>query len=80
MDVSTASAASPAHTHIHPSRNPRKGGGVKGRPTFVEAARSAAPFMDGCVWAGEAADAMGTSINMHEPSHVCISLEIHVSI
>ena len=30
------------------------------------AARSAAPFMDGCVWAGEATDAMETSINMHE--------------
>ena len=33
---------------------------------FVEAARSAAPFLDGCVWAGEAADAVETCINMHE--------------
>ena len=48
-------------THIHPKRNPQKG-----RPPFVEAARSAAPFLDGCVWAGEVADAMETSINMHE--------------
>ena len=55
MDVSIASAASPAHTH--PSRKESTKGG---------AARSAAPFLDGCVWAGEAADAMETSINMHE--------------
>ena len=53
-------------THIHQSRNPRKGGGAKRRRPFVEPARSAAPFMHGCVWAGEAADAMEPSINMHE--------------
>ena len=55
MDVSIASAASPAHTH--PSRKESTKGG---------AARSAASFLDGCVWAGEAADAVETSINMHE--------------
>jgi hypothetical protein len=47
-------------THIHPERNPQKGGGAKRRPPFVDS------FLDGCVWAGEAADAMETSINMHE--------------
>ena len=52
----------PTHTHIHPEMNPRKGGAFP----FVEAARSAAPFMDGCVWDGEAVDAMETSINMYE--------------
>ena len=56
MDVSIASAASlcSPHTSMH------KGIHERG------AARSAAPFMDGCVWAGEAADAMDASTNMHE--------------
>ena len=54
-------------THIHPERNPQRGGRREAPPPpFVEAARSAAPFLDGCVWAGEAADAVETSINMHE--------------
>ena len=52
-------------THIHPERNPQRGG----------AARSAAPFLDGCVWAGEAADAMETSINMHE---TCACMHIYI--
>ena len=48
------------HTSIH-----REGGASrrlhkKRRLPFVES------FMDGCVWAGEAADAMETSINIHE--------------
>ena len=62
MDVSIASAASPAHTH--PSI---KGGGASRRPPFVDS------FMDGCVWDGEAADAMETSINMHE---ACACMDI----
>ena len=36
-------------------------------------------FLDGCVWAAEAADAMETSINNMKHAHVCISLEIHVA-
>ena len=55
IDVSIASAASPAHTH--PSI---KEGGASRRFPFVDS------FMDGCVWAGAAADAMETSMNMHE--------------
>ena len=52
-------------THIHPERNPQRGGGgAKRRPPFVEAARSAASFMDGCVGAGEAADAAETHVNV----------------
>ena len=50
-----------AHTSIHKGIHER------------EAAQSAAPFMDGCVWACEAADAMETSINMHE---TCASIHI----
>ena len=52
--VSAASAASPAPTH--PSiKESTKGGGRRRRPPpFVEAARSAASFMDGCGEAGEA--------------------------
>ena len=42
------------HTSIH------KGSGASRRRPFVDS------FMDGCVWAGEAADAMETSINIHE--------------
>ena len=66
MDVSIASAASPAHTH--PSR---KGAALRAASTKGGAALRAAPpfvdsFLDGCVWAGEAADAMETFINMHE--------------
>ena len=60
--VSVASAASPAPTPIKEST---KGGGRRRRPPpFVEAARSAASFMDGCVGAGEAADAAETHVNV----------------
>ena len=65
MDVSTASAASPAHTH--PSR---KGAALRAASAKGRAALRAAPplwvpfWMD--VWAGEAADAVETFINMHE--------------
>ena len=55
MDVSTASAASPAHTH--PSR---KGAALRAASPFMDS------FLDGRVWAGEAADAVETSINMHK--------------
>ena len=65
MDVSIASAASPAHTH--PSRKgaalraaSTKGGRRFAPPPFVDS------FMDGGVCAGEAADAMEASMNMHE--------------
>ena len=65
-DVSIASAASTAHTH--PSR---KGAALRAASTKGRAAlRAARPFVDSfldrCVWAGEAADAMETSISMHE--------------
>ena len=43
-------------SHLLPHQHTQEGG----------AARSAAPFLDGCVWAGEAADAVETSINIHE--------------
>ena len=77
MDVSIASAASPAHTH--PSRKESaKGWAARSAALrFVEAARSDAPFLDGCAWAGEAADALETSIKSMKHAHVCISLEIH---
>ena len=54
--VSAASAASPAPTH--PSiKESTKGGGRRRRPPpFVEAARSAASFMDGCVAAVQVED------------------------
>ena len=36
-------------THIHPERNPQRGRAPRSAaPPFVEAARSAAPFLDGC--------------------------------
>ena len=54
MDVSIVSAASPAHTH--PSR---KGAALRAAPlSWIPL------WMD--VWAGEAADAMETYINMYE--------------
>ena len=53
------------HTSIQKGIH-KRGGGAKRRLLSVEAPRSAAPFLDGCVWAGEAADAMETSINMYE--------------
>ena len=64
--VSAASAASPAPTQ--PSmKESTKGGGRRRRPLpFVEAARSAASFMDGCVGAGEAADAAETHVNVRK--------------
>ena len=46
---------------------PQKGSGASRRPPFVDS------FMDGCVWAGEAADAMETSINMYE---TCACMQI----
>ena len=49
-------------THIHPER-----GGASRRHPFVDS------FMDGCVRAGEAADAMETSINMDE---TCACMQI----
>ena len=61
MDVSIASAASPALTHPSIKGPALRAASTKGRPPpFVDS------FMDGCVWAGEEADAMETSINMHE--------------
>ena len=56
------------HQPTHPSR---KGAALRAASTKGGAALRAAPpfvdsFLDGCVWAGEAADAMETSINMHE--------------
>ena len=66
MDVSIASAASPAHTHPSRKESTKGGAARSAAPPFVEAARSAAPFLDGCVWAGEAADAMETYMNMRE--------------
>ena len=55
--VSAAFAASPARTH--PSiKGSTECGGRRRRPSpFVEAARSAASFMDGCGEAVEAAEA-----------------------
>ena len=53
-------------THIHPERErrfappPQKGNGASRRSPFVDS------FLDGCVWAGETAEAMETCINMHE--------------
>ena len=54
-----------------PHKSIQKGGGASRRLHKGRAAlRAAPPFvdssLDGCVWAGEAADAMETSINMHE--------------
>ena len=52
-------------THIHPDRGrrfappPQKGSGASRRPSPVDS------FLDRCVLAGEAADAMETSIDMH---------------
>ena len=49
--------------HTHPQRNPQGGGGCRRRPPpFVEAARSAASFMDGCGEAVEAAEAAEPAI------------------
>ena len=62
MIASIAFAASPAHTH--PS--------TKGAAASTKGGRRFAPapfvdsFMDRCVWAGEATDAMERSIHMHE--------------
>ena len=50
------------HTPIH--KGIHKGGRREAPPPFVEAARSAASFMDGCVGAGEAADAAETHVNV----------------
>ena len=60
-------------THIQPKGIHKGGASRSGAPPFVEAARSAAPFLDGCVWAGDAADAMETSINMHE-TYACMHI------
>ena len=46
----------PQPPHIHPQSIPQKGGGAKRRPPFVEAVRSAASFMDGCVVAVQVED------------------------
>ena len=59
MDVSIASAASPALTHTS-----RKGAALRAASTKGERRFAPPPFvdsfLDGCVWAGEAADAMET--------------------
>ena len=62
--VSAASAASPAPTQPSMEESAKAGGRRRQPPPFVEAARSAASFMDGCVGAGEAADAAETYANV----------------
>ena len=47
--VSAASAASPAPTQPSMKESTKGGGRRRRPPPFVEAARSAASFMDGCV-------------------------------
>ena len=60
-------------SHLLPDQPPRR------RSPFVEAARSAASFMDGCVGAGEAADVMETR-NIHmKPAHACILCDIDLA-
>ena len=59
LRVYATSAAPPSHrTPIH--KGIHKGGRREAPPPFVEAARSAASFMDGCVVAGGAADVAET--------------------
>ena len=61
----TSLAGRPKDTNPYPWRDPYRGIHKGGRPPpFVEAARSAASFMDGCVGAGEAADAPETLVNV----------------
>ena len=66
LDPSRIPCASPASPH--PSiKESTKGGGRRRQPhPFVEAARSATSFMDGCVGAGEAADAAETHVNVRK--------------
>ena len=66
MDVSIASAASPAHTHPSSKGAALRAASTKGRAALRAAVPFVDSFLDGCVWAGEAADAVETSINMHE--------------
>ena len=54
--VSAASAACPAHTHPSIQESTKGGGRRRRLPPFVEAARSAASFMDGCVVAVQVED------------------------
>ena len=65
MDVSIASAVSPAHTHPSGKGAALRAAFTRGRRRFAPAHLLCIPFwMD--VWAGKAADAMETSINMHD--------------
>ena len=62
--VSAASAASPAPTQPSMKESTKGGGRRRRPPPFVEAARSAASFMDGFVEAKEAAGAAQTHVNL----------------
>ena len=53
-----------ATTHPSIKESTKGGGRLRRPPPFVEVARSAASFMDGCVGAGEAADAAETHVNV----------------